>query len=157
MSGKSFLLPNLKLNVVGFFLIGCFNMLMISCQDKPNRQNIQQEIVAAEEAFEKMATEKSIAQAFYEFADANATINRGELIHGRKAILDFYKKAGLDKARLQWAPDSVFVSEAGDMAYTYGKYKMNLPDSSGQIITKTGIFHTVWKRQSDGSWKYVWD
>ena len=20
-----------------------------------------------------------------------------------------------------------------------------------------GIFHTVWKRQSDNSWKYVWD
>lgn len=112
MSGKSFLLPNLKLNVIGFIIIGCFSMLMISCEDKPNAQNIQQEIVAAEAAFEKMATEKSIAQAFYEFADANATINRGELIHGRKAILDFYKKAGLDKARLQWAPDSVFVSEA---------------------------------------------
>lgn len=129
--------------------------ILVACQ--PKEQNIQQEIVAAEAAFEKMASEKSIAQAFYEFADANATINRGELIHGRKAILDFYKKAGLDKARLQWAPDSVFVSEAGDMAYTYGKYKMTLPDSSGQIMTKTGIFHTVWKRQLDGSWKYVWD
>ncbi|NOS91593.1 MAG: nuclear transport factor 2 family protein [Cyclobacteriaceae bacterium] len=129
--------------------------ILVACQ--PKEQNIQQEIVAAEAAFEKRAAEKSIAQAFYEFADQNATINRGELIHGREAILDFYKKTGLDNARLQWAPDSVFVSEAGDMAFTYGKYKMTLSDSSGEITTKTGIFHTVWKRQSDKSWKYVWD
>ncbi len=129
--------------------------ILVACQSKP--QNIKQEIVEAEAAFEKMAAEKSIAQAFYEFADKNATINRGELIHGREAILDFYRKASLDSAQLQWAPDSVFVSESGDMAYTYGKYKISLPDSSGEITTKTGIFHTVWKRQSDGSWKYVWD
>lgn len=129
--------------------------ILIACQ--PKDQNIKQEIVAAEAAFEKMAAEKGIAQAFYEFADKDATISRGELIHGREAIFDFYKKAGLDSTQLQWAPDSVFVSESGDMAYTYGKYKMNLPDTSSQVITKTGIFHTVWKRQPDGSWKYVWD
>ncbi|MBI3221006.1 MAG: nuclear transport factor 2 family protein [Bacteroidetes bacterium] len=157
MSGKYFRLPNLKHKVIGFLLFSFCGWIMIACQSKPNPQNIKQEIVAAEAAFEKMAAEKSIAQAFYEFADKNATINRGQLIHGREAILDFYKNAGLENARLQWAPDSVFVSEAGDMAYTYGKYKMTLPDTSGQIIAKTGIFHTVWKRQPDGSWKYVWD
>ncbi len=129
--------------------------ILVACQ--PNPQNIQQEIVAAEAAFEKMAAEKSIAQAFYKFADKNATINRGELIHGREAIFDFYKKAGLDSAQLQWLPDSVFVSGSGEMAYTYGKYKMTLRDSSGLPIIRTGIFHTVWKRQPDGSWKYVWD
>jgi ketosteroid isomerase-like protein len=130
-------------------------LFLAACQ--PNAKNIKQEIVAAEAAFEKMAADKSIALAFYEFADKNATINRGDLIHGREAIFDFYKKAGLDSAQLQWSPDSVFVSESGEMAYTYGKYKMTLRDSSGLPFIRTGIFHTVWKCQPDGSWKYVWD
>jgi hypothetical protein len=123
----------------------------------PNPKTSNKKLWKQKLLLKKWRQRKSIAQAFYEFADKNATINRGEFIHGPEAILDFYKKAGLDSAQLQCAPNSVFVSESGDMAYTYGKYKMSLPDSSGHMITKAGIFHTVWKRQLDGSWKYVWD
>lgn len=158
MSGKYFRLLNQKPKVIGLvLLVSCFGWMLNSCQPKPNPQNIKQEIVAAEAAFEKMATDKNIALAFYEFADKNATINRGVLIHGREAIFDFYRNAGLDNAQLKWSPDSIFVSESGEMAYSYGKYKMTLRDSSGLPIIRTGVFHTVWKRQPNGSWKYVWD
>jgi ketosteroid isomerase-like protein len=30
-------------------------------------------------------------------------------------------------------------------------------DSVGNKKDFKGIFHTVWKKQKDGSWKYVWD
>jgi ketosteroid isomerase-like protein len=58
---------------------------------------------------------------------------------------------------VKWSPDFIDVSKEGDMAYTYGKYVWQSPDSTGKMNVSNGIFHTVWKRQVDGSWKYVWD
>jgi len=43
------------------------------------------------------------------------------------------------------------------LAYTYGKYTWQIKDTQGKITKYQGIFHTVWKKQSDGTWKYVWD
>jgi len=51
----------------------------------------------------------------------------------------------------------VDASETGDMGYTYGKYTWQSKDSSGKVDEAKGVFHTVWKKQKDGSWKYVWD
>lgn len=38
------------------------------------------------------------------------------------------------------------------MLYTY-----SVTDSTGETKSSSGIFHTVWKRQADGTWKFVWD
>jgi len=59
--------------------------------------------------------------------------------------------------QLEWAPDFVDVSSSGDLAYTYGKFTFSFKDSLGNKVENKGIFHTVWKRQSNGEWKFVWD
>ncbi|MFM9838109.1 MAG: YybH family protein [Cyclobacteriaceae bacterium] len=138
-----------------FFVLIVF--AIFGCQPKPDLVKGAQEIRDAEAAFEKLAKEKSIAEAFYEYAAEDATINRGQLIHGRDSIHKFYINAQMEKAKLNWSPDSVFVSDLGDLGYTYGKYKLVNPDSTGNEISQTGIFHTVWRKQKDGRWKYVWD
>jgi ketosteroid isomerase-like protein len=56
-----------------------------------------------------------------------------------------------------WKPDFVDVSKDGEMAYTYGKFTWTFIDSLGNKNNFKGLFHTVWKKQKDGSWKYVWD
>jgi ketosteroid isomerase-like protein len=43
------------------------------------------------------------------------------------------------------------------MAYTYGKYLWKIRDEKGDTTEYRGVFHTVWKRDSEGTWKYVWD
>lgn len=58
---------------------------------------------------------------------------------------------------LQWDADFVDVSKSGELAYTYGKYTFTAIDSTGKTIDDKGIFHTVWKKQKDGKWKFVWD
>lgn len=133
------------------------SLLLIGCEPKIDKSKIKDEIWQAEADFEKMAKEKGIPEAFFAFADEAATISRGELIHGPKAILDFYQKAKMQNVQLSWSPDSIFVSESADLAYTYGGYKMISTDSLGQRSSQSGIFHTIWKKQKDGGWKYVWD
>ena len=123
------------------------------------RQKAVEEIKQAEKDFDKMATEKGIAEAFWFYADSNATIKRQNdtLIHGKDAIRNFYSAPAFSNASVTWAPDFTSASEGGDFGYTYGKYTWQSKDSTGKVNEHKGIFHTVWKKQTDGTWKYVWD
>jgi ketosteroid isomerase-like protein len=134
-------------------------ILCIGCGHSKSREVIVNEIFQTEKAFEKMTSEKGIAQAFYYFADENAVIKRENdtLISGKENIRIYYEKKGLDDATVHWTPDFIDVSESGDLGYTYGKYIWKIKDKDGELVEYTGVFHTVWKRQKDNGWKYVWD
>ena len=103
---------------------------------------------------------EGLAKAFAEYAADDVVINRNDsLIFGKDGLMQFYSQATnpSQKVELSWKPDFADVSESGDLAYTFGKYLFTVSDSTGNIQSSTGIFHTVWKRQSDGSWRFVWD
>lgn len=126
---------------------------------KPDMETLKKEITDTEKAFETMLAEKGFAEAFWYFADENAVIKRRNdtLIIGRENIRAFYEKQKTDAVTLKWSPDFIDVSDDGTLAYTYGNYNWKTIDSAGVINEATGVFHTVWKKQPDGSWKYVWD
>lgn len=135
--------------------------LFCSCQTSKvdEREKTVTAVRQAEKDFETMATEKNIAEAFWYFADSNAVIKRQNdtLIHGKDGIKNYYLADYYKTATVKWSPDFVESSLDGTMAYTYGKYSWQFKDSSGKVSEFKGIFHTVWKKQNDGSWKYVWD
>lgn len=117
------------------------------------------EIVEVERQFMDMLNQKGAAEAFYSFAAPDAVIKRGddELIAGPDAIKTYYAAPIYQNATAEWRPDFIDVANDGSMAYTYGKYRWTITDLSGKTTEYTGVFHTVWKRMEDGSWKYVWD
>lgn len=112
-----------------------------------------------EKAFETEMNAKGAAEAFYNYAADDAVIKRENdtLLKGKNAIRDYYSKPVYKTAKAWWSPDHVDVSEDGTMAYTYGKYKWEMTNADGKTVSYGGIFHTVWKKMPDGSWKYVWD
>jgi ketosteroid isomerase-like protein len=134
-------------------------LMVISCKPSVNREDIKKEIFLTEKAFEKMTRDKSVAEAFYFFADSNAVINRGNdsLITGKESIRNYYETRKATNAIVQWAPDFIDVSECGTLGYTYGKYEWKVIKDTGDTLISRGVFHTVWKKQKDGTWKYVWD
>jgi len=133
---------------------------LFSCHTDLSRQKsgIKNDIIKTEKGFEKLLNEKGFSEAFYHFASDDAVIHRGgKLIKGRESIREYYEKQSLDNATLTWTPDFVDVAGSGDLAYTYGKYVYTAKDSAGREENIEGIFHTVWKKQQNGDWKYVWD
>lgn len=122
-------------------------------------KSLKQEIYDSEKLFEKMCAEKGIAEAFYFFADDMAVIKRENdtLIIGKEQIKKYYNKEFYKTAKVNWAPDFIDVSKDGTLAYTYGKYLWVSKDENGNDVEYRGVFHTVWKRQKDNNWKYVWD
>ena len=69
----------------------------------------------------------------------------------------FYSESSPSGVSLEWSPDFIDVSPDGSLGYTYGRFTYSRTGEDGESKSSTGIFHTVWKRQPDGSWKYVWD
>ncbi|MBK9722569.1 MAG: DUF4440 domain-containing protein [Saprospiraceae bacterium] len=143
-------------------IIGILIFLEISaCNQKITQSQIEiakQEIFRIEKKFEKLASEKGLAEAFSYYADSNAVLSRGGiLISGKQNIKNHFIAANLKNVVLKWDAVFVDVSASCDLAYTYGNYTFSAKDAVDSTITSKGIFHTVWKKQSDGDWKFVWD
>lgn len=134
-------------------------ILFFSCASQIDKEKTKKEIFDTEKSFEKMCVEKGIAEGFYFFADDSAVIKRQNdtLIIGKENIKKYYDKDFYKNASVKWTPDFVGVSDDGSMAYTYGKYVWTAKDEYGNSSEFKGVFHTVWKRQADNGWKYVWD
>lgn len=133
--------------------------MVLSCKISSNNEKIKDEIIKAEKSFQQMTAQKGIAEAFYFYADDNAVIKRESdtLIVGKENIRTYYQQKQLKNVKVNWKPDFVEVSQSGDMAYTYGQYIWEFINQDGSTKQIKGLFHTVWKKQKDGSWKYVWD
>ncbi|MBK9290861.1 MAG: nuclear transport factor 2 family protein [Bacteroidetes bacterium] len=132
---------------------------VLSCKNSSNNEKIKDEIINVEKSFQQMTVQKGIAEAFYFYADDNAVIKRENdtLIIGKENIKRYYQEQNLKDVKVNWKPDFIEVSKSGDVAYTYGKYVWEFTNEAGAVKQIRGVFHTVWKKQNDGSWKYAWD
>ncbi|MCK3682905.1 nuclear transport factor 2 family protein [Maribellus sp. YY47] len=147
----------IKLLSLGIFagLFGCETP-----SPKGNPEQWKQEILKAEQDFAALAAQEGIPAAFATYAADDAVLMRNnQLIKGKEELQKSFahSPAKSPNITLTWTPDFVDVSNSGDLGYTYGKYIYTVIDSMGVAQHDTGIFHTVWKRQADGNWRFVWD
>jgi ketosteroid isomerase-like protein len=77
---------------------------------------------------------------------------------GKKAIANLIAAGfALRDYKLTWHPDKAGVARSGELGYTSGKYKVSFKDESGKTISDKGKYLMVWKKQSDGAWKVLFD
>jgi uncharacterized protein (TIGR02246 family) len=72
----------------------------------------------------------------------------------RKMVEESYKMPGF---RISWQPQSVVVSESGDMAYLLENSKISYTDSTGKPVTLNNKAVSIWRKQRDGNWKNAVD
>ncbi|MCP4310230.1 MAG: nuclear transport factor 2 family protein [Bacteroidetes bacterium] len=138
-------------------------LVLNSCKtgtDKSSVETWKQEIIETEQKFAAMAESEGIPAAFFAYAAEDAVLMRNNsLVIGKADMAEFLSAntSTDNELSLTWEPDFVDVSSSGDLGYTYGHYTVSHNDSSGSRIENTGVFHTVWKRQADNSWRFVWD
>ena len=155
-------LKNLPMRTIVRMSIIVF-LIISSCNTAPNASSVEiwkQEIKDVEREFAAMADREGIPVAFLYYAAEDVVVMRNDvLIIGRQHLAEHFQGilAQPEDERLSWEPDFVDVSASGDLGYTYGTYMYSYTDSAGIPVEHKGVFHTVWKRQSDGSWRFVWD
>ena len=134
-------------------------LILSSCTSngKDLTEQYKKEILETEKAFTEMAGTDGILSAFLHYAADDAVLNRGRLVKGKDSIEVWFENWSLPDASLVWEPEFVTVAKSGDLGYTYGSYVFTVKDSTGNDIESKGVFHTVWKKQPNGEWRFVWD
>lgn len=136
-------------------------LLFVSCNSR-DAENLSEknkvEILRTERQFADMVAKEGVTKAFLYFAADDAVINReNRLIKGKKEIRTYLENQPFTRIKLKWTPEFVDVAASGDLGYTYGQFYFSAIDTTGQLVSFKGPFHTIWKKQKDDSWRFVWD
>ena len=115
--------------------------------------NADEQAVAATDTAFYQASKTQHGRAWADFADETATtqVGRGKAEIGA-GFEKLYARPGFS---LAWHP--VFAKVVGDIGMTSGPYERHLTDAQGKDLRSTGHYVTVWLRQPDGQWRFVWD
>lgn len=130
-------------------IVICFAMVA-------NGQSALQEMVKTEQAFSKMAEEKNARDAFMAFIADDGLLFRPGAVNGKKWMLEHPVPPSDKKPLLAWQPNFAGMSASGEMGFTTGpwEFKNDIDDAKPSGY---GHFVTVWKKQPDGTWKFVVD
>jgi uncharacterized protein (TIGR02246 family) len=80
------------------------------------------------------------------------------LLSGKQAIRQMVQQMFSSPGfKISWQPQTVHVSESGDMAYLIEDSQVTYPDSTGKLHIVNNKSVTIWRKQSDGTWKNVVD
>ena len=115
-----------------------------------------QDMVKTEQAFSKMAEEKTAREAFMAFIADDGLLFRPGAVNGKKWMIEHPVPPSDKKPLLAWQPSFAGMSASGDMGFTTGPWESK-PDRNDPKPSAYGHFVTVWKKQADGSWKWVVD
>lgn len=122
------------------------------------KEALKAELAKMEDAFCAMAKEKGILAAFEHFAAPDVAFidTDPRQYRGLEAVR---RRLGPDRpgTSLTWSALYTDVSDDGTLGYNYGRYEFRAPGTDGQEVVRTGFFLTIWKRQPDGTWRFVMD
>src|SRR5215213_2921123 len=131
-------------------------VICLAAQMIAQGQSPLQEMVKTEQAFSKMAEEKDTRDAFLAFIADDGLLFRPGAVNGKKWMLEHPVPPSDKKPLLAWQPSYAGMAASGDMGFTTGPWESKA-DIKDEKLSGHGHFVTVWKKQADGSWKFVVD
>ena len=130
---------------------------MSTTQTRVNLQADEQAIRAAIREYLQAVASKDPDAAVNMFTDDAVFLFAGmPLVRGQSGLRSAF--AGLMQTpgfSLTFEPTDLELSQAGDMAYELGTYRLSLDDPEGHV-DDTGKYLTVWRKVS-GRWKIAAD
>ncbi len=116
----------------------------------PNLQADLDAMVAAERAFAKLGAEKGFKESFLAFIADDGVMFRPMPIQAKASL----KERPEPPISLIWGPSHAEISRSGEMGWTTGPSEIRV---KGNDEVRHGHFVTVWKKQADGSWRWLID
>jgi len=113
-------------------------------------------MVETEQTFSKTAAEKSTRDAFMAFIADDGLLFRPGAVNGKQWMLAHPVPPSEKRPLLAWQPAFADMSSAGDLGFTTGPWEFK-NDIKDEKPAGYGHFVTLWKKQPDGSWKFVVD
>ena len=135
--------------IVVFFitLLGC------NTPETFDAPKVRKSIEEACARYSKAIQEGNLAGVLAEYTDdATAVPPDGEIIKGKKAIEELYKKF-FQIGMKEIVFTTIEVGGSGDTAYEIGKTKVRIQPEGQAAIQDSTKYLVIWKRQSDNTWK----
>ena len=141
---------NIMLFVIILILTGIF-----SCKKWGGNTN-PDVLLQADRDFSAMSEKEGMFKAFLTFIADDGVILRDNAYpsKGKNTLREYYAGKSDTSFVLTWEPVYGDISTGSDLGYTYGIYTLRV--KATEELSK-GTYVSVWKKQSDGSWKFVLD
>lgn len=111
------------------------------------------QMLETDKAFSAASEKNGMNKAFLEYAADDAVLLRPGYLPIVEADVIKYLSAQEDTSfKMTWEPQGADIAASADLGYTYGVYKVITADT-----TLMGTYLNVWKKQPDGTWKFVID
>ena len=134
--------------------------VLLSChQTKVDTKAEGEKIIQLSKEWAQTASQGDLEKTVSYWGEDAILISAGEpVLKGKNEIKNMVEESfKIPGFRISWQPQSVVVSESGDMAYLIEDSQVSFPDSTGKLITQKNKAVSIWRKQSDGSWKNVVD
>ncbi len=124
--------------------------------------NLKLEIDALKQVdidFSNLSKAKGMRIAFLEYAAENSVLLKPFMmpVVGYDNVKKFLEDGDDSGFTLTWSPLYGDVSASGELGYTYGIYEMLTKDETGKDVVRKGTYVSIWKKNSDGKWKFTLD
>ena len=141
------------MRVIASILLLLFAAVIVVSQDQAVPAALAS-LTATERAFARTSVEKGFRESFLTFFADDGIFFQPHPMKAKETLSA--QPAKPQTFTLNWEPIFGAVSGAGDLGFTTGPYILsdNSPQNSPP---QHGCFFSVWKVQSDGSWKVVID
>ena len=110
-----------------------------------------EQVRQAEIEFASAFADRDQARFFSYVAEDASFLSAHKTLSGKEEIVKtwsgFFKDAA---APFSWAPERVVVNSRGDLGLSTGAVR----NPKGELI---GNYSSIWQRQTDGSWKAIFD
>jgi ketosteroid isomerase-like protein len=123
---------------------------------QPEAASALQAIIDTERSFARTSAERGIRESFLAYIAEDGLLFRPGAVNGRKWMLEHPVPPSKKRPLLSWQPAFADVAQAGDLGYTFGPWEFK-EDIADEKPVGYGHFVTVWKKQTDGSWKFEVD
>lgn len=138
------------LAIISIFLLACK-----ADEKKIDTVELKMQLMDIDRAFSKMSEEKGMKAAFMEYIDSNGVLLRPHTMPLVGGDAMYYIAQTNDSSFvITWEPTGGMVASSGDLGYTYGMYSMKFKSTDSLAF---GTYVSIWKKQSDGKWKFSLD
>jgi ketosteroid isomerase-like protein len=88
--------------------------------------------------------------------DARKLDNGSMAAIGHRAVLALMARYPRD-ITFDRTPQEAVVARSGAFGFTWGKYIVTFHNKKGELVKQQGKYLDVWRRQRDGTWRWIAD